>query len=76
MRRGLDCGDEVSFLGFVADTPAFLADIDLFVMPSLFEGLGVAVLEAMAAGKPVIATRVGGLTESVIDGVTGILVPA
>ena len=67
--------DEVSFLGFVADAAAFLADIDLFVMPSLFEGLGVAVLEAMAAGKPVVATRVGGLTESVIDGVTGILVP-
>jgi len=67
--------DEVSFLGFVADTAAFLADIDLFVMPSLFEGLGVAVLEAMAAGKPIIATRVGGLTESVIDGVTGLLVP-
>jgi glycosyltransferase involved in cell wall biosynthesis len=74
MRLGLR--DEVSFLGFVADTPAFLADIDLFVMPSLFEGLGVAVLEAMAVGKPVIATRVGGLAESVIDGVTGILVPA
>jgi len=70
----LGLGDEVSFLGFVADTTVFLADIDLFVMPSLFEGLGVAVLEAMAAGKPVIATRVGGLTESVIDGATGILV--
>ncbi|MGN6735125.1 MAG: glycosyltransferase [Candidatus Binatia bacterium] len=41
----------------------FLADIDIFVMPSLYEGLGVAVLEAMAAGKPVIASRVGGLTE-------------
>ena len=43
-------------------------------MPSLFEGLGVAALEAMAAGKPIVATRVGGLAESVLDGQTGILV--
>ena len=66
--------DDVEFLGFVHDTPAFLAAIDLFVMPSLFEGLGVAALEAMAAGKPVIASRVGGLAESVVDDVTGLLV--
>jgi glycosyltransferase involved in cell wall biosynthesis len=44
-------------------------------MPSLFEGLGVAVLEAMAAARPVVASRVGGLTDSVIDGETGLLVP-
>ena len=67
--------EEVQFLGFVDNIARFLADIDIFVMPSLYEGLGVAVLEAMAAGKPVIASRVGGLTESVADGVTGILVP-
>jgi glycosyltransferase involved in cell wall biosynthesis len=66
--------DDVEFLGFVHDTPAFLAAIDLFVMPSFFEGLGVAALEAMAAGKPVIASRVGGLAESVLDEVTGLLV--
>src|SRR5207244_9685546 len=52
-----------------------LEDVDVFVMPSLFEGLGVAALEAMAAGKPVVATNVGGLAESVIDSVTGLLVP-
>ena len=62
--------DDVEFLGFVHDTSAFLAGIDLFVMPSLFEGLGVAALEAMA----VIASRVGGLAESVVDDVTGLLV--
>lgn len=73
VRLGLK--DDVEFAGLVADTPAFLDDIDIFVMPSLFEGLGVAALEAMAAGKPVIATRVGGLAESVVDGLTGILVP-
>lgn len=68
--------DEVNFLGFVADTQDFLAEIDLLVMPSLFEGLGVAALEAMAARRPVLATRVGGLPESVLDGITGLLVPA
>ncbi len=67
--------DYVQFSGFVTDAAEFLASIDLFVMPSLFEGLGVAALEAMAAGKAVIATRVGGLAESVLDGVTGLLVP-
>ena len=72
VRLGLQ--DDVQFCGFVTDTAAFLADVDVFVMPSLFEGLGVAALEAMAAGRPVIATRVGGLAESIIDGVTGILV--
>ncbi|HEY2919041.1 MAG TPA: glycosyltransferase family 4 protein [Candidatus Binatia bacterium] len=71
----LGLGDEVRFVGFVADTAQFLAKIDLFVMPSLSEGLGVAALEAMAAGKAVIATSAGGLAESVLDGVTGILVP-
>jgi glycosyltransferase involved in cell wall biosynthesis len=67
--------EDVQFCGFVADTAAFLSRVDVFVMPSLFEGLGVAALEAMAAGKAVLATRVGGLAESVVDGVTGILVP-
>lgn len=71
-QSGLD--DRVRFVGFVADTAAFLADLDIFVLPSLFEGLGVAVLEAMAAGKPVIASRVGGLAESVLDGESGLLV--
>jgi glycosyltransferase involved in cell wall biosynthesis len=72
-RLGLQ--DEVSFLGFVADPAEFLAQVDVLVMPSLYEGLGVAVLEAMAAGKAVIATRVGGLPESIVEGVTGLLVP-
>ena len=72
--RALGLDDRVKFLGFVAKPEDFLARIDIFVMPSLFEGLGVAALEAMAAGKPVVATRVGGLAESVLDGQTGILV--
>ena len=67
--------EEVVFMGFVSDVPAFLSSVDLFVLPSLYEGLGVGVLEAMAAGKPVVATRVGGLPELIEDQVTGFLVP-
>jgi glycosyltransferase involved in cell wall biosynthesis len=51
-----------------------LASVDVVVLPSLFEGLGVSVLEAMAAGKAVIASRVGGLPELVVDAATGLLV--
>jgi glycosyltransferase involved in cell wall biosynthesis len=72
----LGLSDEVRFLGFVSNTAEFLDSVDLVAMPSLHEGLGVAALEAMGAGKPVVATRVGGLAESVLDGATGLLVPA
>jgi glycosyltransferase involved in cell wall biosynthesis len=77
-RQALQLGvsDRVSFAGFISDTAAFLGEIDIFVMPSLFEGLGVAALEAMAAAKPVIASRAGGLAEIVVDGETGLLFPA
>lgn len=67
--------EEVIFLGFVSDIPSFLAKVGIFVLPSLYEGLGVSVLEAMAAGKPVVASGVGGLPEVVEDRVTGLLVP-
>jgi len=75
MVQTLELREEVSFVGFVKDVPKFLSSIDVLVLPSLFEGLGVAALEGMAAGKPVVATRVGGLAESVVDGETGFLVP-
>lgn len=73
--ENLSISNDVEFLGFVSDVPAFLASIDIFVLPSLFEGLGVAALEAMAAARPVVASRVGGLAEVVEDGKTGALVP-
>jgi glycosyltransferase involved in cell wall biosynthesis len=65
----------VVFLGQRDDIPRLLAACDVFVLPSLFEGLPLSVLEAMAAGKPVIATDVGGTAEAVIEGRTGLLVP-
>ena len=67
--------EEVVFEGFVSDIPRFLSPIDVFVLPSLYEGMGVAILEAMAAAKPVVGTTVGGIPELVADGVTGFLVP-
>jgi glycosyltransferase involved in cell wall biosynthesis len=72
----LGVAGRVSFLGHRRDVPALLQCCDLFVLPSLFEGLPLAVLEAMAAGKPVVASRIGGTDEAVLDGVTGLLVPA
>jgi glycosyltransferase involved in cell wall biosynthesis len=71
--RQLGLAEDVEFLGFVSDMASFMARIEIFVLPSLFEGLGVSVLEAMAAGKPVVASRVGGLPELVLDTVTGFL---
>jgi glycosyltransferase involved in cell wall biosynthesis len=65
----------VRFLGLRADKAELLAACDAFVLPSRFEGLGVAALEAMAAGRAVVATTVGGLGEAVVDGETGLLVP-
>jgi glycosyltransferase involved in cell wall biosynthesis len=73
--RALGLDDRVMFLGFRGDVCDLLASCDLFVLPSLFEGLPLSVLEAMAAGKPVVATSVGGTPEAVLDGETGFLVP-
>lgn len=77
-RLARDAGIEgsVRFAGFRADLPEFLGRLDLVVHPALEEGLGLAVLEAQAAGVPVVAFRAGGVPEIVADGRTGYLVRA
>ena len=69
-------GDTVWLAGDREDIPELLACLDVFVLPSLGEGISNTVLEAMATGLPVIATRVGGNPELVDHGVSGLLVPA
>jgi len=64
----------VAFCGFHRDVLPFLAVADIFVLPSVQEGLSLSALEAMALGKPVVACRVGGTPEVVVDGETGLLV--
>lgn len=64
-------GDDVAFLGEQDDLVALLSVSDLFLLPSIQESFGLAALEAMACGVPVVASRVGGLPEIIEDGVTG-----
>jgi glycosyltransferase involved in cell wall biosynthesis len=75
LARRLGLEDHVRFCGQRRDVPAALLGLDLFVLPSLFEGLPLALLEAMASGTPVVATRVAGSSEVIEDGVNGRLVP-
>ena len=72
----LGIAQNVCFLGSIphAEMESFFSGLDLFVLPSLTEGIPIAVLEAMACGLPVVATKVGGTPEVVIDGETGMLV--
>ncbi len=73
--RELGVADRVRFLGYRRDVGRILAALDVFVLPSLWEGMSNAVLEAMAAGKPVVATAVDGNVDQVVHGRTGLLVP-
>lgn len=74
----LDVADRVSFVGSrsQADVAEHLAETDVFVLPSFAEGVPVTLMEAMASGVPVVATRVGGVAELVDDGTNGYLVEA
>jgi glycosyltransferase involved in cell wall biosynthesis len=74
--RRLGLQDAVVLAGTRGDVPELLARADVFVLSSRSEGAPVSILEAMAAGLPVVATRVGGVEELVADGETGLLVPS
>lgn len=71
----LELGESVRLLGFRDDVADLLRAADFFVISSYLEGLGTSILDAMAAGLPVVGTRVGGIPEAVKEGVSGILVP-
>jgi glycosyltransferase involved in cell wall biosynthesis len=70
-----DLEDRFFLVGFQAEIDTWLARAGLFVLPSLFEGIPLSILEAMAAGKPVVASQIEGVDEAVLPGETGLLVP-
>lgn len=73
--RALGVAQQIRFAGIRPDVPVVLNCFDVFVLPSLWEGFGTAIIEAMACGVPVVASRVGGIPEIVEDGMNGLLVP-
>jgi glycosyltransferase involved in cell wall biosynthesis len=75
LAQELDLDEAVVFAGIRRDVPDVLAASDVFTMSSLWEGLGLVFLEAMATGLPVLASGVSAVPEVIDDGVTGLLVP-
>jgi glycosyltransferase involved in cell wall biosynthesis len=73
--RRLNWGDAVLLPGFVDDVVAVMQAIDILLLPSLWEGFGIVLIEAMAAGKPAISTNTSSMPEIIADGQTGYLVP-
>ncbi|NLB80362.1 MAG: glycosyltransferase family 4 protein [Clostridiaceae bacterium] len=71
----LGIGDKVNFVGITDKVEMYLHKADVFALSSTFEGLSLAILEAYAAGLPVIATNVGGVPDILADGINGLLVP-
>jgi lipopolysaccharide/colanic/teichoic acid biosynthesis glycosyltransferase/glycosyltransferase involved in cell wall biosynthesis len=74
VRRGLETEPGVILAGMVSDTPKYYAAMDVLALPTHREGFGLASIEAQATGLPVVTTRVTGAVDSVVDGVTGLLV--
>jgi glycosyltransferase involved in cell wall biosynthesis len=75
MAKDLNIDDRVAFLGDRLDVPDLLADAQIFVLSTHYEGAPISILEAMRCGLPIIATNVNGIPEQVTDRVTGLLVP-
>lgn len=75
LTRDLGISDSVHFLGARTDVHELLSAIDVFVLPSLWEGQPISILEAGAGGKPVIATNIDGIADILADGVNALLVP-
>jgi glycosyltransferase involved in cell wall biosynthesis len=67
--------DRIHFLGSRSDVADLLAASDLFVLPSLWEGLSMALLEAMATGLPIVASEVSGTVQAIVPGQHGLLIP-
>jgi glycosyltransferase involved in cell wall biosynthesis len=74
--RQVGLEDSMQFLGWVEEMPKYLNSLDIFVLPSLNEGIPGTVREALAMEVPVVATAVGGTADAVLDGETGLLVPS
>lgn len=75
LAANLGIAGTVSFAGLIGDMGKLLADAHVFVLPSRYEGMSNALLEAMAAGLPCVATRVSGSEDAIVDGQSGLLVP-
>ena len=74
LTHDLNLTEHVQFLGSIRNVREFLAVLDIFVHPSHYEGLGIAVIEAMSMARPIVATNLDGLAELITDGVDGLLV--
>lgn len=72
--KELGLGNNVLFLGLKANVYPFLNSADIFVLPSLWEGMPISLIEAMASGLPIVATRVGGVPDMIEDHISGLLV--
>jgi glycosyltransferase involved in cell wall biosynthesis len=75
-QRVRDAGPNVRYLGYFTQSDAYLAGLDVYVQASRSEGLSLSLLEAMRAGKPIVATDVGGTTEALTDGDNALVIPS